>query len=261
MNRITAFTLGVIIVAASLLPALASGEAALAAGCPTPAATVSVPVTVIIPDLGQGTTGGDTPTPAPTGCATTAPATPGGSSGSGDPGAGDGGSKPGGGAVAPAAPAGPGGEVVAPTPPSTPSKNAAKLDLDPQRLAAHEWMTATGDGYTAGEQVQFVMYPGADVIGSYLADTSGNVTVRFRIPDETRPGAHVVEATGWASKRVSNGEFTVITEAGTGAIPTLWWVIILCSGLFVGLLVLAIYFRRNIARALRGGPETVGSTL
>ena len=122
-------------------------------------------------------------------------------------------------------------------------------------------MTATGDGYTAGEQVQFVMYPGADVIGSYLADTSGNVIVRFRIPDETRPGAHVVEATGWASKRVSNGEFTVITEAGTGAIPTLWWVIILCSGLFVGLLVLAIYFRRNIARALRGGPETVGSTL
>ncbi|MBC7591065.1 MAG: hypothetical protein H7226_08500, partial [Salinibacterium sp.] len=64
----------------------------------------------------------------------------------------------------------------------------------------------------------------------------------------------------WASKRVSTGEFTVITEAGIGAIPTLWWVIILCSVLFVGLLVLAIYFRRNITSAFRS-PETVGSTL
>jgi hypothetical protein len=264
MSRIVALRIGAIILAASLLPAVTNGTTAIAADCPGNVATL--PVTVTIPDIGQSG-GGDTASPAPTACATSTPAptpapggsTPGGS-GAGGSGSGAGGSGSGGAAGTPTAPAGATGDVVAPTPPATPSENASKLELDPERISVREWMTATGTGYNAGENVQFVLYPGAEVIGSFVADVTGKVTARFRIPEETRSGSHVLEATGWASKKVSNGTFTVVTAAGAGTIPILWWVIILCGSLLLGFIVLAIYFRRNIARAFRGGPDPVGST-
>ena len=255
MNQVRVFAIGAMILAVSLLPGLTHGSAAVASECA--GIVASPPVSVTIPDVGQSGPG-DTASPTPTACATTAPpatvgSTPGSIGGSV-------GSSSGGEAASPTTAAGLSGEVVAPSPPSTPSANASKLALDPERIAVHKWMTATGNGYTAGENVQFALYPGVEIIGSYAADASGKVMARFRIPDETRSGTHVLEATGWASKKVSNGEFTVVTEAGAGTIPTLWWVIILCIALLIGLAVMAIYFRRSIARAFRSGPDMVGST-
>ncbi|MBG6055803.1 hypothetical protein IWX81_002231 [Salinibacterium sp. CAN_S4] len=257
MNRLTALGITALILMSSMLPTLTEGGSAVAATCP--GTSSSLPVTVTIPDIGQSG-GGDVAGPTPTACATTPPPATGGS-GTTPGGSGSGSGRPGSGSAAtPATPAGTSGEVVAPIPPATPSENASKLELDPERISANEWMTATGTGYNAGENVQFVLYPGAEVIDSYVADATGNVTARFRIPEETRSGSHVLEATGWVSEKVSNGEFTVVTPAGAGAIPTLWWVVIVCGSLLLGLIVLAIYFRRSIGRAFRGGPDTVGST-
>ncbi|GGK96276.1 hypothetical protein GCM10007382_15660 [Salinibacterium xinjiangense] len=254
MRRVIALGIGTLILASSVLPSLAVGNMAFAAACP--GTSSSLPLSVTIPDIGQSG-GGDVATPAPTACATTPPPATGGTTPGGS---GSGGSGSGGGAATPTTPASPSGEVVAPIPPATPSGSASKLELDPERISVHEWMAATGTGYNADEKVQLVLYPGAEVIGSYVADATGTVTARFRIPDETRSGSHVLEATGWASEKVSNGAFTVVTVAGAGTIPMLWWVIILCGSLLVGLIIFAIYFRRNIAHAFRGGPETVKGT-
>jgi hypothetical protein len=133
-----------------------------------------------------------------------------------------------------------------PTPPASPTSGAGKLDLDHDAISAKEWMTATGTGFTPGENVQFVYYPGAVVIGSFVADGKGKVEARFRIPDDMRPGVHTLEATGWTSKHVLNKEFTVTTVAA-GAFPYLWWVWVVLGVLVLGLLSLAIYFRRSIA--------------
>ena len=133
-----------------------------------------------------------------------------------------------------------------PTPPASPTSGAGKLTLDHDTITAKEWMTATGTGFTPGENVQFVYYPGAVVIGSFVADGKGKVEARFRIPDDMRPGVHTLEATGWTSKHVLNKEFTV-TTAAAGAFPYLWWVWVVLGVLVLGLLSLAIYFRRSIA--------------
>ena len=259
MRRVIALGIGTLILASSVLPLLAGGNMAFAAVCP--GTSSSLPLTVTIPDIGQSG-GGDVATPAPTACATTPPPATGGTTpgGSGSGSGGSGGSGSGRDAATPTTPAAPSGDVGAPTPPAAPSENASKLELDPERISVHERMIATGSGYTAGENVQFVLYPGAEVIGSYVADATGTVTARFRIPDETRSGSHVLEATGWASEKASNGAFTVVTVAGAGTIPKLWWVIILCGSLLLALIISAIYFRRSIARAFRGGPEVVEGT-
>jgi hypothetical protein len=118
-------------------------------------------------------------------------------------------------------------------------------------------MTATGSGFTPGENVQFVYYPGAVVIGSFVADSKGKVVARFQIPDDMRSGVHTVEATGWTSKHILNSEFTVTTQAA-GAFPYLWWVWVVLGVLVLGLIALAIYFRRSIAEWF-GGAQATGA--
>lgn len=138
-----------------------------------------------------------------------------------------------------------------PVPPSQPTSGAHQLTLDPERVAATGWMVATGSGFGSGEQVQLVLYPGATVIGSYPADASGGLMVRFRIPEDTRTGLHVAEATGWSSCHAANKEFTVITGAFGGGLPYLWWLYVVVGTLFLGLVSASIYFRRSIAEWFR----------
>lgn len=216
--------LGSVVLVAVLL-AGASGPVD-AAPTPTPAPSSEIPIAVVIPDIEQSTRA------------------PSNSSGSGS---GSGSSTP------PALP--PSGPDGAPVPPKVPSENAPALELDKLSLSKNDWMTATGTGYTPGEKVQFVLYPGAIVIGSYLADASGKVVARFRIPDDTRPGDHVLEATGWESKRVANGAFTVVTSGSGGAVvPWLWWVLLVLGVLLASLIALAIYYRESI-RGFFGGMD------
>ena len=208
----------VVLIAVLLAGSTAPVDAATA---PTPAASSAVPLTVVIPDIGQGTVPAPTPTPSRSS----------GGSGSSTP------------PVTPPPTTNPDGS---PVPPTKPTEGAAKLVLDKDSLSVHDWLTATGTGYTPGEKVQFVLYPGAVVIGSYVADAAGKVVARFRIPEETRPGDHVLEATGWTSKRVMNAAFSVVTPSGAATVPWLWWVLLVTGVLLASFIALAIYYRESI---------------
>lgn len=215
----------------ALIAAVVSGLSAPGYAAPRP---TDVPVTVIIPQLNptppppkptstpspSSSTGGGTPTPTP------APSNPDGS----------------------------------PIPPSKPTEDAGDLELDPEALPADEWMVATGSGFAPGEQVQFVLYPGPVIVGSYVADAAGHVWARFRIPADTRPGDAVVEATGWTSGYVANAPFTVVAIAGAGGLPVLWWVAIVLAALLAGLIATAIFFRNSIRGWFGGAAEAAGST-
>lgn len=202
---------------------------------PTPSPS-DVPISVIIP--GPTTTPTPTPTPTPSPSqSNSGGGTSGGTTGGGST---PGGDTTGGGTTTGTNPDG------SPIPPGSPTADAPALELDRDDLSygARDWMIATGTGFTPGEKVQFVLYPGAVVLGSFVADAQGKVVARFRIPDDTRPGTHTVEATGWTSRHVANTEFTVTAVAS--AEIWLWWVFVVLGILLAGLIALAIYFRESI---------------
>ena len=143
-----------------------------------------------------------------------------------------------------------------PIPPDNPTDGADALDLDRETVSANGWVVATGTGFRPGEKVQFVLYPGAIVIGSFVADAGGTVIARFKITDEARPGTYVVEATGWQSFRVLNAEFRVVAESDAGVFPFLWWVLVVIGVILAALLAAAIYFRRTIRSWFGRTPAT-----
>jgi len=121
------------------------------------------------------------------------------------------------------------------------------LTLDRTSVAPNQWILATGDSYTAAERVHFVLFPRAVDLGTFTADASGHITARFRIPADTRPGAHTVEATGVSSHYVRNSPITVVSVGFAGDLPYRWWIGIVVGAVLLGLLALALYFRRSIA--------------
>jgi len=104
------------------------------------------------------------------------------------------------------------------------------------------------------------MYPGAVVIGSYTVDAPTGLSARFRIPQTTLTGLHVLEVTGWQSCYVENAEVTVVSAPLVSSSPALWWVYVVVGVLFVGLLSLALAFRGEIARWF-GASTVSGSTV
>lgn len=243
--RTTLATLSVLTVAlvSALLGASASGGATAATPDPTGA-----PITVIIPDL----SGSASPTPTPTPTPTSTAGTGGGNHGGSNNGGGNSGGGTGGG-VTPTNPDG------SPIPPKKPGKNKPALVLDHSARAVGELLTATGTGFGAGERVQFVLYPGAVVIGSVAADANGTVTVRFRIPDKTATGDHVLEATGWTSAHVANKAFTVTSSVQSGLFP-LWWVYVVVGVLLLSLISALIHFRSTIAGWFGAAVAPAGQT-
>lgn len=222
-----AAVLAVAMVAVILGLALPPGAVGAA---PAPSSTANVGVSVIIP--------GSTATPTPTRSTTPSPS----NSGSG------------GGSTSTPAPVGPGGE---PIPPAQPSADAPALTLESTLVTTDDWLRATGSGYRPGEKVQFVLYPGAIVLGSVIADAHGTVTGTFRLPDGTRAGIHVLEATGWQSGFVRNAEFTVAAAAAVVQ-PWLWWVFVVVGVLLLSVIALGIVFRERI-RSWFAPPVPVGS--
>ncbi len=215
----------------------ANGYVAARAADPNPSPT-GVSVTVVIPEPSPSTTTG-------TGGST------GGSSGGSSSGSGSStGGASGGLTTEP---------FGAPVPPGQPTAGVGALQLDRDTIGPKEWLTATGTGFTPGEKVQFVRYPGAVVIDSFVADTTGKVVAKFLIPDDMRSGLHTLEATGWSSKKVLNKEFTVTTAAATAPFPYLWWVFVVLGVLLLGLIALAIYFRRSIRHWLGSGAAPSGA--
>jgi hypothetical protein len=198
--------------------AAVAGEASATDGTPTPSST-SAAVSVIIPDTAS-------PTPSPS------------SSHSG-------GGSHGGGDTTPTPTPTP---AVAPSPAPAPGQPADGLKLDHERIATGEWMVAIGTGFQPGEQVQLVLYSDPVVVHSFTADASGRFEARFKIPKTFRLGLHTAEATGWESKHVANKRFTVVSApAPAGTVPFLWWLIVVIGVLVIGVIVVAVYFRRTIA--------------
>jgi hypothetical protein len=189
---------GLAIVLASPLASLA----AVSMDTPDPVST-SISVTVTIP--------GPTPTPS-----SSAPGGSGGGGGGTGTGSGSGGTHSG-----------------APTIPSGPSSSAQKLILDHDRIHAGDTLVATGMGFTKGEKVQFVMYPGADVIGQYVTDSAGTVIASFTTSTNLHPGDHVVEATGWKSGKVANASFIVDEGVGSGSSNFPWIVWLIAAGVLI----------------------------
>ena len=127
-------------------------------------------------------------------------------------------------------------------------------------VEAHQFMIASASGYAAGEKVQLVLYPGAVVVGSFLADASGEFSARFRVPDDTRPGAHVAEATGWVSGFVANKDFVVTTTVLAAGVPLLWWVVVVLAVLLISAISLLVYFRQSSLQWFGGAVAPQGST-
>lgn len=211
----------------ALVAALLSGMTPLPTVNAAPVATSTANVTVIIPAVSPSPTPSRSPSPSPS-------SSSGGGTGGGT----------GGGAGSTSTPA-PHNSDGSPVPPAQPSDDAPRLTLDKKRVGVGEWIMATGSGFTPGEKVQFVLYPGAIVIGSFVADAGGTVTARFVMPDDIRSGSHVLEATGWQSGFVRNAELTVSSEAVVAA-PWLWWVFVVLGVLLVSLIALAAYYRESI---------------
>jgi hypothetical protein len=203
------------------------GGGAVAQGTPTPAATGAAPITVVIP-------GTASPTPTPSTTLPTLPL-PEETGVPGEPGA-----------CVP----GSANADGSPVPPASPhdADEVEELDLSAQRLTAESWVIASAPGFLAGELGQVVLYPGADVVGSYTVGSEGEFAARFRIPADTAPGTHAVEVTGWVSGCVASAEFTVIAAPSSANWLTLWWVWIVLGALLLGVISLLIGFRKDLAR-------------
>lgn len=227
-----------------MLTAVLSGASFSASASTTPPPTEG-PITVVIPPS-------TSPSPSPSGSVGSGGGTGGGSGGGTGVDPGDGGTGGGTGAC-PATNA-----DGSPVPATQPTEDAPELALDRGALAAGEWIIASATDFTRSEKVQVVMYPGAVVIGSYTVDAPTGFVARFRVPAGTPTGLYSLEATGWQSCYVENGEVTVVSSPPPNS-PALWWVYVVLGVLLIGLISLAFAFRSDIALWF-GGPPTPGAS-
>jgi hypothetical protein len=203
------------------------------------------PITVVIPEPA-------TPSPSPPGSEQPNDSTGGGSGG----GAGGGSVDGAGGSAATTANINADGS---PIPPPEPTENAPKLAVDKDRLQANEWIIVSSEGFTQGEKVQVVIYPGAIVVGSFTVDAPTGLSARFRIPQTTLTGLYVLEVTGWQSSYIENAEVTVVSAPLVSSSSAIWSVYVVLGVLFMGLMSLALAFRGEITRWFGASPVS-GST-
>ncbi len=138
-----------------------------------------------------------------------------------------------------------------PVAPAMPGDEAEGMELDNERVAAGDWVIARSVGNAPGEKVQFVLYRGPIVVDSFVADDEGVAVAEFKVPEEIRPGDHVIEATGWDSDHVTNATFVVVAPPASGA-PGMEWVFLVLGVLAVSLVALAISYREPIGRLFSG---------
>jgi hypothetical protein len=182
------------------------------------------PVAGVVVTLGESTASATaTPTPTPgTGAASIGVTI--GSAGSSGGGAGGSGGHHGGGGSG-SSPGTP-GPPTKPAVPSSPTPTNYRLILNHATFRPGQTLIATGTRFTPGEKVQFVLYPGASPVKSFVANSSGTVKGTFVLSARTASGAHTIEATGWQSKGVASADYSVVSFAGAGgASPWLIWLI------------------------------------
>ena len=140
-----------------------------------------------------------------------------------------------------------GGFVAAPTP----AEDAPDLDLGTDTVAAGDWIVASAEGYTPNENVELVLYRGILSIGTFAADSRGALVARVRIPTDTRPGEHVLEAAGWESGAVANSSVTVVSQAVQVPAWQEWWLFVVAGAVVVAALGLLVNFRGAIGASFR----------
>ncbi len=136
-------------------------------------------------------------------------------------------------------------------PATAPEKDAPDLGVGADIVAAGEWIVASAEGYTPGENVELVLYRGAVSIGTFSADSRGALIARLRIPADTRPGQHVLEAAGWDSGVIANHTLTVVSEAVQVPPWQQWWLLAVAGALFAAVAGLLFQFRGAIAASFR----------
>ncbi len=225
--KLGALAFGAIV--AMALTGAASAFASPTATAPDPSATSNVTVTI------PGTA---TPTPTSTTSPTPRPSSSGGS-GSGSNGGGE---------EVPTLPVDcaqtdPDGTPIAPKTPSEPSADATRATFDPDRSTPGGRVTATADGFDAGERVEAIIYAEGESLGSFVAEPDGTITAHLRLPADTAIGDHSISLLGWVSCATAAGDILVESKAGSGAsiFPWVVWVIVGSAVLVAAiLLILAI---------------------
>lgn len=205
---------------------LAVGLALLVALGGTPAVaqdTGDDDVTVVIPSPPPSTPGPTTSVPLPPSSGGTS--TPGGS----DSGNGSGSSAGGGDASAPAdVPA-----AAGTTEPAIGAKpgRGERLKLDRDFVMPGDVVVATAEGLTAGEMAQMVLFSDPVLIGNQAVDGEGAYSADVTIPEDTEPGRHTLQLTGWASGKIYTAVVVVGDPAAAGdrsdggGVPLwLWWI-------------------------------------
>ncbi len=111
-------------------------------------------------------------------------------------------------------------EVDLPEPPPTDEEEVGVV-LDKSTVAVGGTLTASGEGFTAGEQVEVWVHSTPIWVGTAVADASGVVSYTFAVPSEVPPGVHQVELRGISSGlSLWSGDFTVTAAESTGGTGT-----------------------------------------
>lgn len=88
---------------------------------------------------------------------------------------------------------------------SDPAEPSLSLDVD--EVEAGGEVTAVGEGFEPGEDVEFSLNP---ELGTAPADDDGEVTAVLTIPEDTDPGEYALTATGAESEREASATITVV---------------------------------------------------
>ncbi|MFH1736632.1 MAG: hypothetical protein ABH838_01910 [Actinomycetota bacterium] len=104
----------------------------------------------------------------------------------------------------------------------------------------------TADGFTPGETVTFRFCSLQTVVGTDVADASGNAHVAFNVPATASVGACTITATGETSGRVVTTGFTVTGGLAYTGAQIMFWVM---AGLGLIALGAGLLMKRRTVRA------------
>lgn len=105
-----------------------------------------------------------------------------------------------------------------------------RLRLDRDYVMPGEVVVASAKGLTAGEMAQMVLFSDPVLIGNQAVDPEGAYQAEVTIPEDTEPGRHTLQLTGWASGKIYTGVLVVGDPAsaadasGDGLPLWLWWI-------------------------------------
>lgn len=90
---------------------------------------------------------------------------------------------------------------------ATAEEGSVELTVDSDEVLAGDQLTVVGEGFEAGEDVDFVLNP---ELGTFPADDEGVVTAEVTIPEDTEPGEYTITATGQSSELSGSVGITVV---------------------------------------------------